>query len=245
MKGGTLLVSRAVQLHKYYTKRLDEFGFKNISVTEKDKGGLNMLIDDMKPDLVIIGAGFYKCSTPYMVGELLRDFPNINIAAVAVGNDYPAELGMNFIVNGAKGFVSLYDGLEHFYKGLNELSKGREYISPAVQKRIDMRSEFPDPAEKITKRQIEIIRCVSNGFSDKEAAETMAVSVRTISNEKNIIFTKLNVRNEKELIRVAIHMNWINPDELVFYGGDYVLKPVPDIKKKYKKNGKQGGKNDC
>jgi len=235
MTGGTLVVSRAVKLHNYYKKIFDDLGYTSVSITSKEKDGLRMLISDMKPKLVLISANFYKCSTPYMLGELIHLFPEINFAAISIDIEYPPELGMYFLVNGAKGFVSSVDGLDQFYNGLKELSKGKKYISPSVQERINMRSEFPNPADFITKRQIEVLRCICNGFSEKEVAETLAISVRTVSNEKNVICTFLNVRNEKELIRVAIYMKWINPDELIFYGGDFVLKPVPDVKKKFKK----------
>jgi len=239
--GGTLVVSRRINNFTHYQKRFSELGFRNVTITAKEKDGLDMLIRDMKPDLVIIGAGFYKCVTPYMVGELKRKFKKLNIAAVSIGCDYPADLGMYFVVNGAKGYVTSTDGLEQFYSGLDEIRRGGEYLSPSAQERINMRSAYPMPVELITKRRLEIIRCVCNGFSDNESADLLGVSAKTVSNEKNIIFTSLNLRNEKELIRVANHMNWINPDELIFFGRDYVLKPVPDINKKYVSNNQKTG----
>jgi DNA-binding NarL/FixJ family response regulator len=234
MAGGTLVVSRAVNLHPYYKERFEELRYKNVTVTGKDKDGLSMAIRDMKPDIVFIGASFYKCSTPYMVGELLHEFPKLRIAAVATGSEYPANLGMYFMVNGAIGYLAKFDGIEQFYNGFEEIRKGNEYISPSAKKSINIRSEYPMPSQIITKRQLEVIRCVSNGFTDREAADTLAVSKRTVSNEKKIICTSLNVRNEKELIRVALHMKWINSEELIFYGRDYVLKPVPDKDKKFR-----------
>jgi len=232
--GGTLVVSRRINNFNYYKKRFEELGFENVTVTGKDKDALNTLIRDMKPDLVIISANFYKCSTPYMVGELVRRFDDIKIAAVVVGFDYPADLGMYFVVNGAVGYVTSTDGLEQFYTGLEIIRKGGKYLSPSAQERINIRSEYPMPAGLITRRQLEVLRCVCNGFSDIETADNLGISERTVSNEKKILFTSLNLRNEKELIRVADYMNWVNFDQLVFYGRDYVLKPVPDINKKFK-----------
>jgi len=231
--GGTLVISRRIKNFSFYQKQCEELGFKNVTITAKEKDALNMLIREIKPDLVIIGASFYKCCTPYMVGELKRKFTKLNIVAVSIGCDYPPELGMYFIINGAKGYITSTDGLDQFYIGLEEIRKGKEYLSPSAKERIDIRSEYPMPVELITKRRLEIIRCVCNGFSDSESADTLGISTRTVSNEKKIIFTSLNLRNEKELIRVANYMKWINPDELNFYGRDYILKPVPDMNKKF------------
>jgi len=234
MAGGTLVVSRAKKNYAHYKERFEALGFEDVTVTGKDKEGLSMLIGEMEPSLVIIGASFYKCSTPYMVGELIKRFPDLHIAAVSIGCEYPADLGMYFKVNGAKAYITSFDGLEQFYFGLNEVRNGREYLSPSAQERLHIREEYPMPSEIITKRRLEVLRCVCNGFSDEEAADNLAVSKRTISNEKYIMFNSLKLRNEKELIRVAIHMKWIDPDELVFYGRDYVLKPVPDFYKDHK-----------
>ena len=70
MKGGTLMISRAVKNHSYYKGRLEALGFSNVTLTALEKDGLNSLIRDLEPDLIMMGARFYECSTPYMMGEL-------------------------------------------------------------------------------------------------------------------------------------------------------------------------------
>jgi len=74
MSGGTLVVSRAVNNHKYYKQRLESKGIKNVYVTDVDRDGLNSIIYEMKPDLMIMGARFYQCSTPYMMGMIKKNF---------------------------------------------------------------------------------------------------------------------------------------------------------------------------
>ena len=226
MAGGTLIVSRAVKLYPFITKKFAEMGFDNITVTGVEKDGLNMLINEIKPRIVIMGCKFYQCATPFMIAALHKSFPKLNIAAVSI-TDFPDDLAMYFIINGAKSYANFFEGEEEFLKGMREIREGREYISPGVQRRIDMRNIDPIPTGKLTERQIETVRLIANGFTGAEIADTLHISEGTVDNSKSDIYTALNVRNEREVIRTAINLEIIRPEELHFFPRDYVLKPKP------------------
>ncbi|MDR0496937.1 MAG: response regulator transcription factor [Treponema sp.] len=228
MNRGTLLVSRAIKLHTYFKTQLEALGFKDITITAAEKDGLNMLINDLKPRLVLVGAGFYKCCTPYMISLLLRQFPNLNIAVISLF-DYPADYCMKFIANGVKSCVLLWDGIEQFYQGLDCVKDGKSFISVSVMERIELRQELPEPARELTERQIEVIRELCNGFSVDESADNLAISSRTVDAHKRDIYIKLNVRSENELIRAAQFLKVVDLDELTFFGGNFELPP--EIKK--------------
>jgi DNA-binding NarL/FixJ family response regulator len=232
--GGTLLLSREKQLYPYLEKRCKELGFTNFEITGEERDSLNSLINEMKPRLVLVGSGFYKCSTPYMMGKLLKMFPKLTIAAVSAFNKIPDELAMRFISNGAKSYINFFEGADEFYDGLNKVRQGNEYISPGVIKRMNMRREMPEPAGNITRRHIEIIRLLCNGFTGHEICDVLAIAEDTLYVQKRKIYAYLNVRNENELIRVALFHGWITVDELCFYGGEYTLSPLPEKKTKQK-----------
>ena len=238
MKGGTLMISRAVKNHSYYKGRLEALGFSNVTLTALEKDGLNSLIRDLEPELIMMGARFYECSTPYMMGELKKQFPKIKMAALSIG-EYPPDLAMYFILNGAKAYATTFDGLDEWYKGLEAVRRGREYISPAVQERINMRREYPEPAGSITGRQREIILLMCNGFKDVEIAHTLYITRRTVTTHKTEIFRSLNVRSPNELIRTALHHGIVKLEGLSFYPNDFILTPLPE--KKILKRGKKSG----
>jgi len=228
MIGGTLVASKRTNFHAHFKKRFQQLGFGNVTVTGAEKDGLNMAIRELKPRILLIGSSFYQCCTAFMLAELHNNFPRLNIAVVDVF-DYPTDLAMYFIINGVRSYVNFWEGEgpEPFYKGLEEIRQGREYISPEVQRRLAMRSYKPDPTWTLTARQIEIIRLISNGFTGAEIADTLHMSERSVDNRKSEIYQVLNVRNENEVIRVAIFFGIIDPQELRFFGKDYELKPLP------------------
>jgi len=226
MIGGTLFVSRAENLHSYIKRRLEEIGFKDVLVTSAEKDKLNMLINELKPKLVMVASGFYSSATPYMLAMLKRKFPDINYAAVSVYN-YPADIAMMFIINGIQSYVNYFDGTEQFYRGLDYIKDGKCYISASVQERLKIRKELPHPSYELTFRQIEVLRLLCNGFTSDEIAGVLHLCKRTIEWHKAELFNNLGTRNENELIRVALYLGFIQIEELNFYGGKYAISPKP------------------
>jgi len=237
MSGGTLVVSRAVNNHKYYKQRLESKGIKNVYVTDVDRDGLNSIIYEMKPDLMIMGARFYQCSTPYMMGVINKEFPDLNMAAVCY-DDYPTDLGMYFIVNGVNSYFNMFEGIEQFNLGIEYILKGKSFISEAVKKRIDMRKSLPFPAKKLVPNKLEVIRCICNGFQKREIADIMSISPSSVEAYREEIYRSLNVRNVDELFRAALRLNIITNDELVFCHKNFTTKPLPNKKTNRGKNAK-------
>ena len=237
MAGGTLVVSRTETLHSHYKKRFEDLGFSNVTITAVDRDGLDMLIDEMRPGLVIIGAGFFKSALIYKTGCLLRRHKGINIAIVSTGPEpYPPDIAMMCIINGVKSYIAITDGIKQFYEGLNLVKDGKCYVSPSVLERIEVRDELPEPSDEVTEKEMEVLRLVRNGFTGAEIAETLAVSLATVNFHKRELYRNLGVRNENELIRVSDDANLIKDDGRNFYSGTYELSPKPKNREKRTKN---------
>jgi DNA-binding NarL/FixJ family response regulator len=231
MTGGTLVITRDINNHSYYQKRLEAVGFPCVTTTDVEKDALFNKIRNTKPAMLLMDARFYQCCTPFLMGELKQSFPQINMTAVAIG-EYPADLAMYFIVNGVKSYMTTYDGFEIVDDCLRKICKGREYVSPAVEERIKMRAEKPQPAGKITDKQYEVMRLVCNGWKDLEIADVLHISRSTVDNHKTDIFRKLNVTDALELVHVALKSELFTLDELCFRHKDLTLNPVPENMKK-------------
>ena len=240
MTGGALIVCRDIPLHQHYKERLEVLGYKNVSVTDAEKDGLNMVINELKPKIIFMEVEFYDAATPYMMSLLMKRYKKIHFAVVSRAR-YPADRGMCFIINGAKSFLYYPDGTEQFFKGLEHIRDGESFISNLVQESFNMRSDkksvLPRPAEELTKREIEVARLVCNGYTGAEIADRLHICLRTANFHKRELYTNLSIRNENELIRVALYLGIIHQDELNFYGRDYELSPRPR-KKREKVKGK-------
>jgi DNA-binding NarL/FixJ family response regulator len=238
MAGGTLIVSREINNQTFYKKRFEEIGFPNVTVTAKDKDALYFQIRDLKPDQLIMGARFYHCCTPFVMGELHQTFPKIKMLAVCLG-EYPDAIAMYFILNGINSYITSFDGFDQFYQGLGEVAKGREWVSPGVVKQIDLRREYPDPAGIITERLLQVARLICCGFKERQIAELLSISRCTVARHRVEIYTTLNVNSSIELLRAALTLEMVRLEELYFYPRDLSVNPQPDKTFKRKTNSRR------
>ena len=237
MAGGTLVVSRADKLYPFYKKYFEERGFTSVTITGMEKDALNMLIDDLRPKIVIIGAGFFQSAMVLMTSQLVKRHKGINFVIISTRPEpYPSALAMKCIVNGVKSFITITDGFEQFDQGIEQVKQGKSFISPSVLEELEEKDEVPKRSGDITEREIEVARLMRNGFEGQEIADELDISLRTVNYHKQEMYSKFGTRNELELVRVVGHLKLVNDDELNFYPRKYDLRPLP-LKKKKKETG--------
>jgi DNA-binding NarL/FixJ family response regulator len=223
-----LIVSRSIKLFPYYKKCLEELGFQDVEATGEEKDSLNMVINELNPRLVLVGSGFYHAGTPYMMGQLLTNFPKLNIAAVSLG-EFPDSLATWFIWHGVRSYINLWEGYEEFLYGLQEVQKGESYISPNVRRLIELFPEWPETRSKITKRQMEILVFLCNGFIPEHIGNAMHITGRTVTTHLHDLYHLFHVKNREEMVALAWEFGIVTGQDMCFYDRKRdATKPLPE-----------------
>lgn len=76
--------------------------------------------------------------------------------------------------------------------------------------RLPPRARTGLPLDRLSDREWQVLRLIGEGFSDKEIASSLKMSVRTAENHASRIYTKLGVRGRARLIRYALRHNVVN-----------------------------------
>jgi DNA-binding NarL/FixJ family response regulator len=197
MRGGVLLVSRHANLLPFYKTFFEGIGFRDVHTTGKEKDGLNMVINELKPRNIFIESSFYSIATPYMVGLLHKKFRKINITAVTT-DDFPDNMAVWFLFHGAKSYVNLLDSVDELKKGLIQIRNGENYISHSVQDIINKITEWPECNSKVTKRQKEILFMICNGYSRERIGEQLHIARTTICFHIQDLLHKFHVHSKEE-----------------------------------------------
>jgi DNA-binding NarL/FixJ family response regulator len=224
--GGTLIVSRAKNLFPYYKRSLEEAGFRDVEITGEEKDSLNMVINEIKPRLLLVGSGFCHNCTPYMVGRILKSFPDLNIAAVSLG-EFPDDIAVWFIWYGAKSYLSLWEGETAFYAGLEEIRKGKPYISPNVQRLLDLFPITPDVDNKITKRHFEVLVLLCKGHVIQEIGSLLQISRNTVNAHLKQMYKMFHVQNREEMVSMAWELGLVTTRDC-FYPRRQPLEALPE-----------------
>ena len=226
MAGGTLIVSRAVNLFTDIKKFYEDLGFKGVTVTDIDKDGLNMLIKELNPQLLIMDSRFYEAGTPFMLGEILKLFPD-QYTAVVSGDNYPLGKAIFFIWHGVKNYVCLWDGSAEFKKGLCCIRDKKEYISHGLQKYMETTDEEPDINKKITMKQMDCLIMLCCGFRVKQIGKTLQITKSTVENYLNALYEIFHVSNSHEMVSLAWKLDLVTKDDMKFYDDRAIKFPLP------------------
>jgi DNA-binding NarL/FixJ family response regulator len=225
MTGGTLLVSRDEKNLSFWKRELEKLGFQNVNATGEEKDSLNMVINEYKPKLLLIGSCFYKGATPLMMRRLLKDFPRLNIAAVNI-HEFPDDLAPFFIWYGIKSYVNQREGMEEFYHGMEEVRKGHTYIAPNIKRLIDSIG-YPEMKDKADDRQMEVLILLCNGLPILDIAGQLHISKRTVDWHIKQLCNALDVNGRDELQGIAHYLDLVTKDDLCFFARKKRTKALP------------------
>ncbi|WP_198650567.1 response regulator [Saccharospirillum mangrovi] len=128
------------------------------------------------------------------------------------------ELVLNGIRAGARGFLLKDVSLESLVEAIEAVHRGETLIQPAVTERVmrgyteltgDSKIDKEPIQEPLTQREIEILRLMAGGYSNKEISRAIFKSEGTIKNHVSNILAKMNVRDRTRAVLKALELGLI------------------------------------
>jgi DNA-binding NarL/FixJ family response regulator len=128
------------------------------------------------------------------------------------------ELARDVLQAGARGYVLKSDADENLIAAVESLRQHKPFLTSTITafvlddyiRRGDTSEDEPGPVA-VTARERELIQLVAEGQSNKEAAATLGISVKTIEAHRANIMRKLHFRSVSDLVRYAIRNKIVQP----------------------------------
>ncbi len=140
--------------------------------------------------------------------EVLRQLTEGNHPArVIVLSMYPEEqYARRAVQAGAWGYLTKDSAPEELVTAIREVAEGRRYITPSVAEQLiaALTSEDVAPHERLSNREMEVLRLLASGKTVSQVAEALYLSPKTVSTYRQRILAKLGLKTTAELIRYAI-----------------------------------------
>jgi two-component system, NarL family, nitrate/nitrite response regulator NarL len=129
-------------------------------------------------------------------------YPKMKVAVLSMHDE--ASVVRNVLKEGIHGY--LLKNIQQFElrNALKQIAKGYPYVSPEITKII--MTEFNQPEEKselLTERELEILKLIAREYSNKQMAEKLFISERTVETHRKNIFRKTNTNTLVGLIKFA------------------------------------------
>ena len=133
-------------------------------------------------------------------------------ARVLVLSSYGAdECVKQMIESGAAGYVVKQTAANDLLQAIREVHAGKSFFSPSIAKRL--RAECsgswlkPQPATRSgepTSREVEVLQLIAEGFSNKQIAGELGISIKTVEKHRQQVMNKLKIHDIAGLTRYTI-----------------------------------------
>lgn len=169
-------------------------------------------VAESPPDLVIIDVGMPEMNGIETVTCLRESFPSLRMLALSGHSEHHTIVSM--FRAGALGYVLKENSFSELVEAIHQVLQGRIFISQKASGSLLLEllkasesGSFPGKGSAfsiLTSRQIEILQAITEGYSTKEIALRLSISVKTVETHRQQLMEKLNIHSIAELTKYAI-----------------------------------------
>jgi len=170
----------------------------------------------LKPHLVVMDIAMPEMNGLEATRQILKDNPAIEVLILTMHES--EELVRNVLAAGARGYVLKSDVTESLLSAVRALAHHQVFISSKVTEVVLQGylhscalpgGQSAGPPSEISPREREIVQLVAEGRSNKEVAEVLHISVKTVETHRAHIMSKLDLHSVSDLVRYAIRNHLI------------------------------------
>ncbi len=157
-----------------------------------------LLCDQVKPDLVLLDVRMAGMDGLETLTALLERFPRLRV--LMLSSQVGDETIFRALKGGAVGYVLKTQPSADLLEAIRRAHQGRAPLAPEVNARLAERVAY----SPLSEREIEVLGRIAHGESNKEIAQTLAISESTVKNHVNSILTKLSASDRTQAVTLAL-----------------------------------------
>ncbi|MGD8521829.1 MAG: response regulator transcription factor [Desulfobacterales bacterium] len=188
--------------------------FKIIGEAEDGREAVRC-VEKMHPDLMLMDLSMPRMSGMEAIGEIKRRYPGTKIIALTVHKT--EEYLHTTLQAGANGYVLKDATHDELVLAINNVMKGKSYLSPGVSEKViegyleRKEGQMPDsPWETLSQREREVLKLIAEGYKNKEIAEDLCISLKTVEKHRANLMKKLDLHNAAALTIYAMQKGLVN-----------------------------------
>ncbi len=210
---GAVLVADDHEVTRFGLSALvrSELGATRVIEAERFEQALER-IGDKDLGLAIVDLGMPGLSGPQALADIRRARPELKLVVLSASSARQDILGC--LTAGVHGYIIKTEGLDALVGRLRHVLQGEIYVPPslaepgaAADQANSSRRPAPQPAaeslSRLTPRQIGVLRCLSEGMTNKEIARALSITERTVKMHLASIYPVLGVHNRTQAATIA------------------------------------------
>jgi DNA-binding NarL/FixJ family response regulator len=183
----------------------------DIKIIGEAENGLDAIekVKTLHPDIVLMDINMPKLGGYEATIELKKTDPSVKVIVLTQYED--KEYIIRFLKVGASGYIPKKAIGEELIAAIRAVHRGETYLHPSIAgqvvdglfKKKDWTNE-QDPYDKLTDREKQILKLIAEGYTHKEIANMLNISVKTAIAHQYNISEKLDLHTKFDLIKFAI-----------------------------------------
>lgn len=169
-----------------------------------------MLAEKLAPDILIMDLAMPLLNGVEATRQVLRNCPNVKVIALSAYDD---DVHIEPVVAaGASAYLLKITAANEIVHAVREVHKGNAYFSPRISERLRAKSLSKltkQPANggtpELTSRESEVLQLIAEGFSNKQIAAELNISIKTIEKHRQSLMGKLKIHCIAGLTRHAMN----------------------------------------
>lgn len=188
--------------------------FDEISVEGEAAGGQEAIVmaKDLKPDVMVMDITMPSMSGIEAISILSRDTPGVKVLALSMHDN--RSYVTQALKAGARGYILKDSGPQELVRAICDVHDGSLPISPQAATAF-AENPFKHRGEaQLTPREIDVLRFIAQGLTNKEIGVQLNLSVRTVETHRENLIRKTGRATVAELTRYAILQGYVGMDAL-------------------------------
>ena len=167
------------------------------------------IVDNLEPDLLLIDLSMPKLNGIEAIKEIKKKHPDIKVIILTVHKS--DEYIFASLKAGADGYMLKDASQNELHLAIQYVLNGKFFISPSISDRVvDAYLNSPKTGKtssvlnNLTPREREILKLIAEGYTNKQIADHLCISLKTVEKHRANLMHKLDLRNTAALTAFAI-----------------------------------------
>ncbi len=196
----------------------DEEGLKVIGEASNGEEAVQM-VTELKPDVVIMDIAMPKLNGIEATRQIKVINPYTGVLILSAYDDDEYVFAM--LKAGAAGYLLKSVGGDELVRAVKAIHNGEPVLDPVIAKKVmnyfKFQNRIPsvkEDTEHLSSRELDIIKLAARGLTNKEIADKLHLSYRTVEGHMRDVFNKLGVGSRTEAVLFGLKKGWLTLDEL-------------------------------
>jgi DNA-binding NarL/FixJ family response regulator len=166
-------------------------------------------VDKTHPDLILMDLSMPRLNGLDAIKEVKKGHPKTKVVALTVHKT--EEYIHATLEAGADGYVLKDATHEELIQALRHVLSGKRYLSPGVSEKVidgylqgKKKAKPHSPWDTLTQREREVLKLIAEGYKNKEVADLLFISLKTVEKHRANLMKKLDLHNASALTAFAI-----------------------------------------